>query len=69
MVGFMPCAMRMDCLLGERGIGQDSTAGRQQFERQMERRRLEEASAGQKPTFKPAWETTGHESAISTQSL
>ena len=28
-------------MLGEHGIGQDSAAGRQEFERQMERRRLE----------------------------
>ena len=41
MVGFMPRAMRVDRLLGEHGIGQDSVAGRQEFERQMERRRLE----------------------------
>src|ERR1019366_6410221 len=34
-------AMRVDRLLGEHGIGQDSAAGRQEFERQMERRRLE----------------------------
>ena len=33
--------MRVDRLLGEHGIGQDSAAGRQEFERQMERRRLE----------------------------
>jgi hypothetical protein len=33
--------MRVDRLLGELGIGQDSVAGRQEFERQMERRRLE----------------------------
>jgi hypothetical protein len=37
----MPRAMRVDRLLGEHGIGQDSAAGRQEFERQMERRRLE----------------------------
>jgi hypothetical protein len=41
MVGFMPRAMRVDRLLGEHGIGQGSAAGRQEFERQMERRRLE----------------------------
>jgi hypothetical protein len=41
MVGFMPRAMRVDRLLGEHGIGQDSAAGRQEFERQMERRRRE----------------------------
>ena len=32
MVGFMPRAMRVDRLLGEHGIGQDSTAGRQESE-------------------------------------
>ena len=37
----MPRTMRVDRLLGEHGIGQDSAAGRQEFERQMERRRLE----------------------------
>jgi hypothetical protein len=36
MVGFEPRAMRVDRLLGEQGIGQDSAAGRQEFERQME---------------------------------
>ena len=41
MVGFMLRAMRVDRLLSEHGIGQDSAAGRQEFERQMERRRLE----------------------------
>jgi hypothetical protein len=34
-------AMRLDRLLGEHGIGQDSATGRQEFERQKERRRLE----------------------------
>jgi hypothetical protein len=33
--------MRVDRLLGEHGIGQDSGAGRQEFERQMERHRRE----------------------------
>jgi hypothetical protein len=41
MVEFMPRAMRVDRLLGEHGIGQDPAAGRQQFERQMERGPLE----------------------------
>src|ERR1017187_1561488 len=41
MVGIMPRAMRMGRLVGEHGIGQHSAAGRQEFERQMERRRLE----------------------------
>jgi hypothetical protein len=41
MVGFTPRAMRVERLLGEHGIGQDFAAGRREFERQMERRRLE----------------------------
>jgi hypothetical protein len=41
MVGFMPRAMRMDRMQGEHGVGQDSAAERQEFERQMERGRLE----------------------------
>ena len=41
MAGFMPRAMRVDRLVGEHGIGRDSAAGRQEFERQMEKRRLE----------------------------
>jgi hypothetical protein len=38
MVVFMPRAMRVDRLLSKHGIGQDSAAGRQEFERQMENR-------------------------------
>jgi len=41
MVGFMPRAMRVDRWLGEHGMWQGSAPGRQEFERQMERRRLE----------------------------
>ena len=41
MVGFMLRARRADRLLGEHGTGQDSAAGRQEFERQMERRPME----------------------------
>jgi hypothetical protein len=37
----MPRAMRESRLLGEHRIGQDSAAGRQEFEPQMERRRME----------------------------
>ena len=40
IVEFLSRAMRADRLLGEHSIGQDSAAGRQEFERQMERRRL-----------------------------
>jgi len=38
-----PAWMRVDRLLGEHGIQQDSAVGRQEFERHMEARRLEEA--------------------------
>ena len=41
MVGFMPRAMRVDRLPSEHAIGQDSAVGRQEFDRQAERRRLE----------------------------
>ena len=37
--------MRVDRLLGEKGIAKDNAAGRAEFARQMERRRLEEAGA------------------------
>ena len=37
-----PCWMRVDRLLGEHGIGADKENGRQEFERRMELRRLEE---------------------------
>jgi hypothetical protein len=37
------CLMRVDRLLGEQGIQEDSAVGRQEFERQMEVRRVEEA--------------------------
>jgi len=37
-----PQWLRVDRLLGEHGIQQDSPAGRKEFERQIERRRLEE---------------------------
>ncbi len=37
--------LRVDRLLGERGIPKDSAAGRAEFGRQMERRRQEEAAA------------------------
>ena len=40
-----PKWLRVDRLLGERGIPKDSAAGREEFGRQMERRRQEEESA------------------------
>jgi hypothetical protein len=54
----MPRAMRVDRLLGEHGMGQDSAARRQEFERQMERRRLEALDEkGHSPAQRPrhAW--------------
>jgi hypothetical protein len=63
MVGFMPRAMRVDRLLGEHGIGQDSAAGRQEFERQMERRRLE---ALDEEALKPL-RRSRHESELATR--
>jgi hypothetical protein len=58
MVGFMPRSMRVDRLLSEHDIGQDSAAGRQEFERQMERRRLvaidEEGHSSATPASWPA---------------
>jgi len=44
-----PAWLRVDRLLGEKRIPQDSRAGREEFERQMERRRREELG----PEFKP----------------
>jgi hypothetical protein len=41
--------------LGEHGIGQDSAAGRQEFERQMEARRLEEQDEAALRPFRRGW--------------
>jgi putative transposase len=43
--GQRPGWLRVDRLLGEKGIPQDSEAGRQQFAQQMERRRAQESAA------------------------
>ncbi|MEO8426332.1 MAG: transposase [Verrucomicrobiota bacterium] len=40
-----PCWLRVDRLLGERGIPRDTPAGRREFAAQMERRRVEEETA------------------------
>jgi putative transposase len=50
-----PQWMRVDRLLGEHGIGRDSPAGRQEFERQMERRRLEEVDEEPLQEFRRGW--------------
>jgi REP element-mobilizing transposase RayT len=42
--GQRPRWLRVDRLLGEKGIGRDSAAGRREFSRQMERRRQEDGS-------------------------
>ena len=44
-----PPWLRVERLLGERGIPKDSAAGRQQFERQMEERRAQETESDFKP--------------------
>ena len=47
--------MRVDRLLGEHGIGQDTAAGRQQFEQRMEARRLEPGDEGWLKVFRRGW--------------
>src|ERR1035441_10242497 len=54
-VGFMPRAMRVGCLLSEHGIGQDSAAGSQDFEQQMERSRLEAIDEEALKPRRPGW--------------
>jgi putative transposase len=50
-----PRWVRVDRLLGEHGIVQDSAAGRQEFERHMEARRLEEADEEQFKPLRRGW--------------
>lgn len=50
-----PQWLRTDRLLGEHGIQQNTPAGRQEFERQMERRRLEEVNEEALEEFRQAW--------------
>ena len=50
-----PKWLRTDRLLGEHGIQQDTPAGRQEFERQLERRRLEEVDPEALEQFRRAW--------------
>jgi len=47
--------MCVDRLLGEHGIQEDCAAGRLKFERQMERRRLEEVDEAAPQEFRRAW--------------
>jgi hypothetical protein len=50
-----PQWLRADRLFGEHGIGQDTPAGRQEFERHMERRRLEEVDEEVLAEFRRGW--------------
>jgi hypothetical protein len=50
-----PNWVRVDRLLGEHGIQQDSAAGRQEFERRMEVRRLEEADEKALKQLRRGW--------------
>lgn len=50
-----PQWIRVDRLLGEHGIQEDTAAGRQQFERDMERRRLEETDEEALKVFRRGW--------------
>lgn len=50
-----PGWMRVDRLLGEHGIEKDSAAGREEFERRMERRRREESNEREWQPLKRGW--------------
>jgi REP element-mobilizing transposase RayT len=50
-----PRWLRPDRLLGEHGIQQDTPAGKQEFERQLERRRLEELNEEALAAFRQEW--------------
>ena len=50
-----PAWLRVNRLLGEHGIQQDTPRSRQEFERHMERRRLEEMDAEALESFRSGW--------------
>lgn len=50
-----PQWLRVERLLGEHGIQQDTPTGRQEFERQLERRRLEEADPEALEELRQGW--------------
>jgi putative transposase len=52
---YRPAWMRMDRLLGEHGIPHESPAGRLEFERRMERRRLEETDEETLKALRRGW--------------
>jgi len=53
--GHRPAWIRVDRLLGEHGIQKDTAAGREQFERRMEQRRLEESDESQWKPLQRGW--------------
>jgi len=53
--GYRPGWMRVDRLLGEHGIGRDTAAGRLEFERRMEVRRLAEAEKESLAGLRRGW--------------
>jgi hypothetical protein len=56
-----PVWLRVDRLLGEHGITQDNSAGREEFERRMETRRAEEGDAQQWKGLRRGWYLGGKE--------
>ena len=54
-----PRWLRANRLLGEHGIQPDTPAGRQEFERHLERRRLEEVDEAALAEFRQAWSIGG----------
>jgi REP element-mobilizing transposase RayT len=56
-----PRWLRVDRLLGEHGIGADTVAGRQEFERRMEARRLAEADEAALEVLRKGWCCGGEE--------
>jgi hypothetical protein len=50
-----PAWIRVDRLLGEHGIQQDTAAGREQFERRMEQRRGEESDGSEWKPLRRGW--------------
>jgi len=54
-VEYRPSWVRVDRLLGEHGIQEDTAAGRQQFEQRMEQRRLEETDPEALKALQRGW--------------
>ena len=56
-----PAWLRVDRLLGEHGIGQDTAAGRQEFERRMEVRRAQQTDGAEWAPLRRGWCLGGEE--------